>query len=144
MTSSVFHPQSHDWGETLEQVFRSPNCTQCATAKMAAPCSGCVFTVCVCSLLCSLGWVNCRAQILSMGHHTWQRPFLCFKPPSRHQSEAAFLCHHVDFLQSILQYFKTTKKQKTKIFWYKIWCHFHQPYETQITKPCFITEIHVS
>ncbi len=29
--------------------------------------------MCVCSLLCVcvLGWVKCRAQILSMGHHTW-------------------------------------------------------------------------
>ncbi len=27
----------------------------------------------VCSLLCvcALGWVKCKAQILSMGHHTW-------------------------------------------------------------------------
>ncbi len=55
-------------------------------------CCGCEFTVCVCvcvcllySLLCvcALGWVSraehkfcikCRAQILSMGHHTW--PYL--------------------------------------------------------------------
>ncbi len=43
-------------------------------------CSGCVFAVCVCvcescvyySLLCALGWVKCRAEILSMGYHTWQ------------------------------------------------------------------------
>ncbi len=21
--------------------------------------------------MCALGWVKCRAQILSMGHHTW-------------------------------------------------------------------------
>jgi len=33
---------------------------------------GCVFTVCVCSLLCVCTWMGkCRAQILSMGHHTW-------------------------------------------------------------------------
>ncbi len=33
----------------------------------------CSLCVCVCSLLtavCALGWVKCRAQILSMGHHT--------------------------------------------------------------------------
>ncbi len=35
---------------------------------MAAHCSGCVFTVCVCSLL-HFGWVKCRARIPSMGHH---------------------------------------------------------------------------
>ncbi len=36
-------------------------------------CSGCVFTVCVCvhCCVCALGWVKCRAQIPSMGHHTW-------------------------------------------------------------------------
>ncbi len=41
---------------------------------MAAHCSGCVFKVCVCSLLCvcvHFGWDKCRARILSMGHHTW-------------------------------------------------------------------------
>ncbi len=34
----------------------------------------CVHGVCVCSLLCvcAIGWVKCRAQIPSMGHHhTW-------------------------------------------------------------------------
>ncbi len=54
---------------------------------MAAHCSGCVFMVCVCSLLCVCNfdglhlhlhfkcswvkWVKCRARIPSMGHHTW-------------------------------------------------------------------------
>ncbi len=39
---------------------------------MAAHCSGCVFTVCVFTAVCvHLGWVNCRAQTLSMGNHTW-------------------------------------------------------------------------
>ncbi len=33
-------------------------------------CSGCVFTVCVC-VCAHFGWVKCRAQIQSMGHHTW-------------------------------------------------------------------------
>ncbi len=30
---------------------------------------------------------------------------------------------------------------KTKVFWYKIWCHFHQPYEIQIK--CFIFKIRI-
>ncbi len=30
---------------------------------MAAHCSGCMFTVCVCSLLCVCTWDKCRAQI---------------------------------------------------------------------------------
>ncbi len=29
----------------------------------------CVCSRCVC--VCALGWVKCREQILSMGHHTW-------------------------------------------------------------------------
>ncbi len=31
----------------------------------------CVHGVCVCVCV-HLGWVKCRAQIQSMGHHTWQ------------------------------------------------------------------------
>ncbi len=35
--------------------------------------------VCVCSLLCvPFRWVKCRAQILSMGHHTWPLTPDCF------------------------------------------------------------------
>ncbi len=51
---------------------RTPNCSP-GTAALAAHCSGCVFTVCVCVhyCVCALGWVKCRAQIPSMGHHTW-------------------------------------------------------------------------
>ncbi len=48
------------------------------------PLTGCVFTVCVCvwclftthCCVCALGWVKCRAQIQSMGRHTWQ--LLCW------------------------------------------------------------------
>ncbi len=51
---------------------RTHNCSPGTTAKMAAHCSRCVFTVCVCSLLCVCTWMGkCRAQILSMGHHIW-------------------------------------------------------------------------
>jgi len=67
---------------------RAPKCSPGAAA-LAPHCSGCVFTVCVHSLLCvcsrcvcvhgvcvftvcvHVGWVNCRALIPSMGHHTW-------------------------------------------------------------------------
>ncbi len=35
--------------------------------------------MCVCSLLCvPFRWVKCRAQILSMGHHTWPLTPDCF------------------------------------------------------------------
>ncbi len=45
-------------------------------------CSRCVFTaVCV-----HFGWVNCRAQIPSMGHHTWAYvKSLCQWLPQRHK-----------------------------------------------------------
>ncbi len=49
----------------------------------------CVHGVCVCVFVftshccvCALGWVKCRSQIPSMGHHTWPHvlsfPFLSF------------------------------------------------------------------
>ncbi|MCJ8730019.1 hypothetical protein PDJAM_G00113290, partial [Pangasius djambal] len=31
----------------------------------------CVHGVCVHYCVCAHGWVKCRAQIPSMGHHTW-------------------------------------------------------------------------
>ncbi len=53
---------------------RTPNCSPGAAAIWlpvpTAPgvCSRCV---CVHYCVCALGWVKCRAQIPSMGHHTW-------------------------------------------------------------------------
>ncbi len=60
----------HDWG-ALEQGTEPPTAPRATQHKWmpTAPgvCSRCVFTaVCV-----HFEWVNCRAQILSMGHHTW-------------------------------------------------------------------------
>ncbi len=72
ITSALFHPQYHDWGETLEQGT-DPQLLPGRRSNMAAHCSGCVFTVCMCSLLCvcAHGLVKCRAQIPGMGLHTW-------------------------------------------------------------------------
>ncbi len=56
ITSALFHLQYHDWGETLEQG------TEPSTALRAPQQYVCV---------CALGWVKCRAQIPSIGHHTW-------------------------------------------------------------------------
>ena len=67
------HLQYHDLG-ALEQGIEPPTAPRAPQHKMAAHCSGCVFTVCVCvhcSVCVHFGWVKCRAQILSMGHHTW-------------------------------------------------------------------------
>ncbi len=44
-----------------------PNCSPGAAAKMAAHCSGCVFT----AVFVHFGWDKCRALIPSIGCHTW-------------------------------------------------------------------------
>ncbi len=65
ITSALFHLQYHDCGETLEQGTKPP------TAPQAPQQYGCpLLRVCVHSV-CALGWVKCRAQILSLCHHTW-------------------------------------------------------------------------
>ncbi len=59
------HLQYHDWGETLEQGTDPPTAPR-------APQYGCpLLQVCVHCCECALGWVKCRGQIPSMGHHTW-------------------------------------------------------------------------
>ncbi len=54
---------------------------------LSSYCSGFVLTVCVCLFtshccVCTLGWVKCRAHILSIGHNIWPHvtscPFLFF------------------------------------------------------------------
>ncbi len=57
MSSAVFLLLYQDLGETLEQG------TEPATTAPRVP-QHCVHV---------LGWVKCRAQIPSMGHHTWPR-----------------------------------------------------------------------
>ncbi len=68
----TLHPQYHDWGETLVQdtepptVARAPRQYGCPLLWVS------VHGVCECSrCVCALGWVKCRAQIPSMGHHIW-------------------------------------------------------------------------
>ncbi len=49
----------HKWLPTVPGV-----CSRCVCV--------CVFTVCVFTAVCvHFGWVKCRAQVPSMGHHTW-------------------------------------------------------------------------
>ncbi len=66
ITSSLFHLQYHNWGETLEQDTKPPTAPRALLHEClpTAPgeCSWCV---------CALGWVKCRAQTLIMGHHIW-------------------------------------------------------------------------
>ncbi len=65
------HPQYHYWGalKSIKHVNsfqgnKTPNCSPYY--------SGCVFTVCVFTAVCvHFGWVNFRAQIQSIGRHTW-------------------------------------------------------------------------
>ncbi len=71
--------QYHDWG-VLEQGTEPPTAPRAPQHKWLPTAPGvcsrcvCVFTVCVCVHCCvcvHFGWVKCRAQIPSMGHHTW-------------------------------------------------------------------------
>ncbi len=66
------HPQYHDWGETLEQGTEPPSAPWAPQHKRLPTAPGvCSRCVCVHCFVCALGWVKCRAQIPSMGHHTW-------------------------------------------------------------------------
>ncbi len=65
------HPQYHDWGETLEQGTEPPTAPQAPQHWLPTAPGVCSRWVCVHCCVCALGWVNCRAQIPSMGHHTW-------------------------------------------------------------------------
>ncbi len=68
------------WGEWMSSALSTFNTTTPNTQLLPGCRSTgcpllrvCVHGLCVCSLLCvcALGWVKCRARILSMGHHTW-------------------------------------------------------------------------
>ncbi len=53
----------HKWLPTAPGVF-----SRCVCSLLCV----CVFTVCVFTAVCvHFGWDKYRAQILSMGHHTW-------------------------------------------------------------------------
>ncbi len=52
----------------MRSLSKAPNPQLLPVAALAAHCSVCV---CVFTAVCALGWVKCRAQISSMGHHTW-------------------------------------------------------------------------
>ncbi len=76
-TSALFHLQYHDWGETLEQGTKPPTVPRAQQQYGCPLLRVCVYGVCVCvcvcvhCCVCALGWVKSRAQIPSMGHHTW-------------------------------------------------------------------------
>ncbi len=67
ITSALFHLQYHDWGETLEQGTEPPTAEPRAPQQYGCP----LPQVCVYYCVFALGWFKCRAQIPSMGHHTW-------------------------------------------------------------------------
>ncbi len=86
--------QYHDWG-ALEQGTEPPIAPRALEQWLpTAPgvCSQCVFTTHCC--VCALGWVNCRAPISSMGHHTWQyiTYIFCY---SIYPSIQPSICHSV-------------------------------------------------
>ncbi len=68
------YPQYHDWG-VLEQCTEPPTPPRAPQHKWLPTCPllwVCVHSVCVFTAVCvHLGWDKCRAQIPSMGHHTW-------------------------------------------------------------------------
>ncbi len=72
------HPQYHDWG-ALEQGTEPPTASRVLQHWLPTALCVCVCVfvcVCVCVFtshcyVCTFGWVKCRAQIPSMGHHIW-------------------------------------------------------------------------
>ncbi len=98
-------------GWMYSALFTLNTTTRCPWARHRTPqlkclptapgvCSRCVcFTVCVCVCVCvCFGLVNCRAQILSMGHCTW--PYvtsLSFTFNSRFKVQGFFICHIINY-----------------------------------------------
>ncbi len=70
-TARFLHPQNHN--EVPLSKAPNPNCSPQHKWLPTAPgmCSWCV-CVCVFTAVCvHFGWVNCRAQIPIIDHHTW-------------------------------------------------------------------------
>ncbi len=65
------HLQYHDWGENIEQGTELPTAPRVPQHWLPSAPDVCSQCVCVFTAVCALQWVKCRAQILSMGHHTW-------------------------------------------------------------------------
>ncbi len=62
--------QYHDWGETLSKAL-NPQLLPGQLQRWLPLLRVRVHSVCVHCCVCALGWVKFRAQIPSMGHHTW-------------------------------------------------------------------------
>ncbi len=59
-------PKSYNLFSRSQKVLLSKNSFIFRNFSLCKNCFWCVFTT-----VCVLGWVKCRAQMLSMGHHTW-------------------------------------------------------------------------
>ncbi len=94
MGSSLRSGRDCRWGEWITSTLSTFNTTTEVRPLSKAPNPqllpgrrniGCpLLQVCVHYCVCALGWVKCRAQIPSMGHHTWPHttslsPFLSLK-----------------------------------------------------------------
>ncbi len=64
ITSALFHPQYHDWGETLEQGTEPPTAPQAQQQYYCPLLRVCVHSVCVHCCVCVCDWmVKCRVRI---------------------------------------------------------------------------------
>ncbi len=84
-----FHPQYHD----EVPLSKAPN-PHLLPGHYSINCYPllrvCVHGVCVFTAVCvHLGWVKCRAHIMSMGHHTW--PYVTYS------GWCCCFCHSVAF-----------------------------------------------
>ncbi len=69
--TALSHLQYHDWG-AIEQGTESPTAPRAPQHKWLPTALSCSrLCVCVHCCVCALWWDKCRAQIPSMGHHTW-------------------------------------------------------------------------
>ncbi len=96
------HLQCHDWGETLAQGTKPPTAPRAPQHWLPTAPGVCSRCVCVHYCVCALGWVTCRAQILSMGHHTW--PHVTSLNHSLKMGRGSPICERVR--KMIVEYFK--------------------------------------
>ncbi len=97
------------------------NTTELPLSKTPKPPLLCMFTMCVFTAVCvHFGWDKCRAQIPSMGHHTWLYVTSLSSNILLHTFSFSAVCFHLIFkilcLQGYLQ---------RQVFWHIQTCVFN-------------------